>query len=282
MKRVGFVGSGLLGALAASMLVAAGATAAEPITALPQLGRCVAVPTGTGEWEGAHCQTFATNGKGDHNWLQGPGPHPGFTAEMEGLLEGAQIKLETKDSKHLLECQAATITGEFTGVKSKKESVHLIGCTLAATAQRCHSGQNPLEETEINFSAEEASLGFINSKLRLPRVGWDLKPISVEITCGVPPETNISKDTLEGSVIGRVVKVGSMGTEFTETYNATGGIQKPVRFEGGATDVLTSKFTGPMLEKSEEQTGLVAKVKVTPSEPLEIKVKCIKEAAPCT
>jgi hypothetical protein len=285
MRRIWVVGSGLVAALAASAILASTAVATEyPITALPQLGRCVKVePAGSGAWVGKHCYTVATPSKpGSYNFEQGPGAHPGFSAEMEGLVEGAQIKLETAHAANTIECQAATITGEYMDAKSEKESIHMIGCTMPSTTKRCHTGFNPLEETEINFTAEEASLGFINSKLRIPRAGWDLKPISMEITCGVVPETEFVKDTVEGSVIGRVTKLGSMFGEFTQTFNALGGIQKPVKFENEVADVLTSKIVNTKLEKFEEQTGLIAKVKITNSEPLEIKAKCFKEGVRCT
>ena len=285
MKRVGCLCTGLLGALAASLLLASGAAAAEPVTALPQLGRCVEVATGTGEWRDNHCLSLATpSNPGSFNWLQGPGPKPGFSGEAEGLLEEEPIKLETANSANLIECQTALISGEYTGAKSEKETIHVIGCTLVATGQPCSSaGQN---EGQVEFSAESSSLGFISRKTNPPLVGWDLKPISVNMTClGSTPGELPNQDTLEGSVIGRVVKVSVMKKEFSETYRASGGIQKPTHFEHEPNDVLMSKFTGPppTFTMSTEQTGLVMHVaSLVNGERLEIKAKCTKEGVPCT
>jgi len=242
------------------------------------------VPLGTGEWEGSHCQTRSAPGKADHNWLPGPGAQPGFTAEMEGIKEGEPIKLQTASAAHLIECQVGIISGEYTGVKSEKEKIRLIGCTLhptSTTPQQCTNEVGPTEG-EIAFSAEEGSLGWINRKASPPQAGWDLKPISAEINCGRPPE-EVTTDKLEGSVIGQVVKLGSMFTEFHQTYNASGGKQKPEKLEGEPPDVLTSKFRfGPGFSKeATEQTGLVAKVKIENGEPVEIKAKCIEQRLPC-
>src|SRR5438477_11933385 len=103
MKRLGIAGSGLVAAVAASAILASTAVAAAyPITALPQLGRCVKVAEGTGEWTGPTCLSLATPSKpGSFNWLQGPGAKPGFEGEAEGLLEGEPIKLQTNNSSNL-------------------------------------------------------------------------------------------------------------------------------------------------------------------------------------
>jgi alpha-tubulin suppressor-like RCC1 family protein len=260
-------------------------------TNLPELGRCVPVTKGTGEWEGSHCQTRgASPAKRDHNWLPGPGTRPGFTAVLEGLVVGEAIKLQTANAAHLISCSNSEVKGEYTGAKSEKAKVELLGCT--SSGKVC-TGEAGFQEGEIHFSAESSTLGFINRKAKIPTVGWDLKPISVEISCGRPPETEITHDTLAGeaaggtgpgSVIGPVVKVGSMFEEFHETYNASGGIQKPERFEGELRDVLTShfRFSPTFSEEFTEQTGLVAKETITNSEPLEIKAKCIENSHPCT
>ena len=286
MKRVGCLCTGLLGALAASLLLASGAAAAEPVTALPQLGRCVEVATGTGEWRDNHCLSLATpSNPGSFNWLQGPGTKPGFSGEAEGLLEEEPIKLETANSANLITCQTALISGEYTGAKSEKETIHVIGCTLVATGQPCSSaGQN---EGQVQVSAEQTSLGFVTSKTKPPRVGWDLNPISVNMTClGSTPGELPTLDTLEGSVIAHsVLRISTMVKEFSETFTASGGIQKPQHFEKEPNDVLMSKFTGPppTFAMSTEQTGLVMHVtSILNGERLEIKAKCTKEGVPCT
>jgi len=286
MRRIGLVGSGLIGALAASAILASTAVAVEyPITALPQLGRCVPVAPGTGEWIGKHCQALAVPANtGTYNWEQGPGAKPGFTATMEGFPKTEGIKLLGANPEQLIECQTAAIKGEYKEAKSEKETVELIGCVLSRTEQPCSSEpENPLKEGEVAFTAEEGTLGF-NKTGKKPVAGWDQKPISVNITCGVLPTeaANLTLDTLEGSVIGKAEKMGSMFEEFRERYNAVGGKQKPEKQVGEGTDVLKSKFTSPSFVKTEEQTGLVASLTIENSESLEIKVKCVKENLPCT
>ena len=155
----------------------------------------------------------------------------------------------------------------------------------SGTGQPCSTaGQN---EGQVEFSAESSSLGFISRKTTPPLVGWDLKPISVNMTClGSTPGELPTLDTLEGSVIAHsVLRISTMVKEFSETFTASGGIQKPQHFEKEPNYVLMSKFTGPppTFAMSTEQTGLVMHVtSILNGERLEIKAKCTKEGVPCT
>jgi alpha-tubulin suppressor-like RCC1 family protein len=283
IEAVSPAGSGSVFVVVSTPVDNTGANSADLFTytpsPLPELGRCVKVNTGTGEYEGSHCQTSgASPAKRDHNWLPGPGPKPGFTGVLEGLTVGEAVKLQTANAAHLISCSNSEVKGQYTGVKSEKVKVELLGCTLSG---KICTGEAGFQEGEIHFSAESSTLGFVRTGTK-PVAGWDLKPISVEITCGRPPETSITRDKLEGSVIGKVGKASSMYLEFLETYNATAGKQKPEKLVNAPKDVLTSNFTElPSAAKSEEQTGLVARDKIVNSEPLEIRTKCVKEGAPC-
>ena len=279
MKRIGIVGSGLVGALAASAILASTAVAVPySISALPQLGRCVKVAEGTGEWMGKHCGVIAAPGTGSYNFEQGPGATPGFEGVLEGLTVGEPVKLETKSPTHLITCSNSAVKGEYTGAKSEKVKVELLGCLLSG---KICTGEAGFQEGEIHFSAESSTLGFVKTGKKAV-AGWDWNPISVAITCGRPPETEITQDELAGSVIGKVIKPNSMYLEFLERYVAVEGKQRPEKLVREGEDVLKSKFTElPSFTQSEEQTGLVARDLIENKEPLEIKTKCVKEGAPC-
>src|SRR5204863_8939231 len=122
----------------------------------------------------------------DHNWLPGAA-HPGFEATLEGLKVGEGVKLQTANAEHLISCQVGIASkSEYTGTKSLKETLDLIGCTLVATNQQCNSfADAPEKEGEIEFSAT-GTLGFVKiAKKRL--AGWDLAGIETHILCGTAP-----------------------------------------------------------------------------------------------
>jgi len=277
MRRFGVLGLNAVLALAVSAILASGASAAAyPITALPQLGRCVPVTAGTGEWFFVHCQDYVAP-RGNHNWLEGAAKNK-FNAEFEGNKEGGPVELKTANPAHLITCQAGIIEeGEYIGSKSEKETIVLVGCSLVATKQDCHTNPSPTLETEIEISAE-GSLGFIKNGKK-PVAGWDLKGISAIVVCKKPPpEVDAGViDKIEGSVIAPVTKTQSMFEEFTLKYKATGVKQIPEKFENEPTDVLSSTF-GPT--GSPEQTALIAKEIVTNEEPLEIKMACLENNGP--
>jgi hypothetical protein len=285
MRRFGVLGVNVLATLAVCAVVASSATAAEyPITALPQLGRCVkaAVPK-TGEWLSKKCFALSATHKGEYNWLEGAAKNK-FKGEMEGVKLGGPVELQPSTNfAHLIRCQVGVVEegqGEYKGSKSFSEKLLLIGCTLVATGQKCTTSANPTQESEIEISTSEGSYGFIKGGEK-PVAGWDLKGVSSNIVCGKPPETNILFDKLEGSVIAPVKPVNSMTLEFHLLYNAKAGKQIPEKFENEPKDVLTSKFTQG-LTMSEEQTGLLGREKIENEEPLELKIKCLINKVPCT
>jgi hypothetical protein len=256
----------------ACAVLASSALAAEyPISALPQLGRCVKGPDHSSEWKYKHCQDHVP-GHGEYEWLEGPGAKPKF--EAEGVDEA---RLETANSKHLIACGAWIQTGEYVSAKSEKTTIDLVGCELSGTTQRCETSPVPEKEGEIEFEAD-GELGFIKGGgTARPTAGWDLREIKTTITCGAPPETNILIDKLEGSVIAPVKKTANMLTEEHLYYKEIGGKQVPEMFEGGTKDTLSSEFREGLTTTTTEQTGLLEKeVVVENEEPLEIKVRCVE------
>jgi hypothetical protein len=273
MKRVGMASFAAVGVLLASLALATSAVAAEyPITALPQLGRCVLVGKLKGEWAGKNCQQH-TPGKGSYEWIEGA-----EKKKFEGLTSETVVLEPSTTAAHRIGCAAATYDGEYTGAKTETVTVDLIGCTLTATHQKCQSNPIPQKEGEIEFSVG-GELGFIKGGEK-PTAGWDLKKVEPTVTCGQFPETSIPVDKITGSVIAQELKVGVMVTEESLKYKATGGKQKPENFAGEPVDVLSSEFTEG-LTTTKEQTGLKATVLTESEELLEIKMKCVEKKLPC-
>ena len=128
----------------------------------------------------------------------------------------------------------------------------------------------------------EGELCFIVSGER-PKVGWDLTrtpPLTGPATvlsfeCGEFPSG--IKESIEGSVIGRVTPIEKMVHEVIIKYRQSGGKQIPENFEHGLTDVLATTFESgfpPTVEEAGQQTGLRTAGKIFYEEALEIKAKC--------
>jgi alpha-tubulin suppressor-like RCC1 family protein len=241
----------------------------EPPPALPELGRCVKVPSG-GAYRGTspRCVALSSTHKGHFEWLPGPGPNSKFRDDL------SQPMLETVD-KHKVDCVAALLEGEYTGPKTETIShLTLDACLDVTPNTRCQS--NPLKEGVIESSVPlEGDLGFILGGEK-PSVGWDLEPKPpatslVSFVCGSGVST--AAVALEGSVIGRLTPINQMVLTFELLYKQSGGKQIPELFEGGARDVLilaTTPFTGAT---TSEQAGLKSKDVRTGEGLLEIKAK---------
>jgi hypothetical protein len=252
-----------------------------PLTGLPEIGRCVPV-AGTGLYKYKNCVTHHPSGKGNYEWLPGPGE---TNNKYEATLN--KFKLETV-AGNIVQC-GGFITGEYKDSKKATVELEMKGCVNLQTKQRCQ-GPTP-EEGEINAPAGgiEAEIGFIKSGDK-PIVGWDIKPKAeqpspnvLEFTCGTPVTETVQNWAVEGSVIGVVKRINIMSTFFKVTYKATGGKQEPEAWEAG-TDTLLAKITtvpnviGQLPSTVEEQVGLITRGETAPfeienGEPLEIKAK---------
>jgi hypothetical protein len=235
----------------------------NPGPALPSLGRCVKAAKKSGEYKGAHCLIDA-HGKGNFNWLAGPGAQAKFT----GVL--GTVTLETVGAKKIV-CSSGTSAGEYTGSKTQTVTLTLSGCERPGSHAACQSvGSAP---GQIVTSALEGELGFIRAG-RKPLVGLDLKrePALATFECAGSAPGGKEVVQLEGSAIGAVAKIDKTVTQFTDSFVQKAGHQSPERFEGGVPDTLTTTALAG-LEKTAEQTGASARVTVTDEEPLEIKAK---------
>lgn len=275
MKRKGLTGSLLVAVLAIGVI---GATSAS--AALPEFGRCVKVTHGTGEYNGSNC--VALEGGRNYNWVPGPGAKPKFTIATE-----VPVINSSGASKTTISCEFAEGEGEYTGVKT--ETVKKLVLRECETPEK--PGEKPEEAIkrwcqntgnfrgEITASELSGELGYITAT---SLTGMDVKPLSgsnlAAFECGGANEvtergmgTGTSRE-LQGSVIGRVLKINRMTTEGVVKYTVnTKGVQVPEHLEGGTKDTLTT-LVG-LVEKTPEPTTFSALEGRTNAEPFEVKTK---------
>jgi alpha-tubulin suppressor-like RCC1 family protein len=239
-----------------------------PAGSLPELGRCVKVPSG-GAYTGTspHCTALSGTHTGHFEWLPGPGSHAEFKDDL------SEPRLETVGAREL-KCVVGFLEGEYTGAKTARiNHLTLEGCRDTA-ANSCQS--NAFEQGRIETSLPlQAELGFITSGEK-PSVGWDLKPrppatslVSFECGSGL----GIAALSLEGSVIGRATPIDQMVAGFELLYTQSGGKQIPEFFEGGQREVLTLSTTPLTGARSAEQAGLGSNGVRSSPQQLEIKAK---------
>ena len=267
MKRTRILGVCLTAVFAAGAITATGASA-EPeeeykLKNLPEIGRCVEATPMTGEYKNHFC-VYGANGKGRNNWQSGPGAKKKFSGAS---LEAATI--ETVKGRRI-ECSTVAFEGEYTGPKTLKTKVLLIGCLEQASKKTCQS--TPAKKGEIEFEAE-GGIGFIKSGEK-PSVGVDIQiPNPTLFECGELLEAVHYE--MSGSFIGQVVKLNLMSTTFKIILKVKSGKQIPQMFESGLKDTITlTHISG--VEKISEEAGLRAlSVDVENEEQLEIKARYI-------
>ncbi len=268
MKRMRILGLLLIAAAATSAVLAASASA-EPgeeqkFKNLPEIGRCVPSAPLQGEYKNRFC-VYGANGKGRNNWQPGPGAKKKFL----GTAVEAVI-LETVKGRRI-ECSTIVFEGEYTGPKTLKTKVDLVGCLEQASKKTCQSNPNPMKKGEIEFEAE-GGIGFIKSGEK-PAVGVDLKiPALTVFECGELLEAVHYE--MSGSFIGQATPLNIMSPSFKLAFKVKSGKQIPQMFEGAPKDTITlTHLSG--LEKVSEEAGLRALVEVENEEQLEIKASYI-------
>jgi hypothetical protein len=270
----------LTGATLAAMAVLGSAGAVMPAgaaAALPEMGRCVKVITGTGAYEGAKCVTPAVGNMGRYDFET-------LTTEKAAVekptfaLSGGVATLKTKELQTIT-CTSTTMTGEYTGPKSSTEKAVFNGCTDEAgggvSGQSCQSGATA-EQIEIPLA--EGEIGFIKNQPPKVSVGLDLRPHSpstalITAVCA-PGTTKTETVVVEGSVIAQIKPIDAMTSSVALLYKAPkSGHQVPEQFEGAPTDTLTTTFTGLAGALSGPSALGIAGLSGTNSTPLEIKAK---------
>jgi hypothetical protein len=252
-----------------------------PRELLPELGRCVPSARKLGEFRGAHCN-YEAGGRGNHNWLPGPGARKKFTSVIKSPA------LETPKSGVLISCASGKAEGEYTGVKTLKVTkLTFSGCAQAPAkgeASDCQNIGSPAGQIETKELAGE--LGFIEVRPKA-KVGVDLKAASGSqiamfecggAVAGKGTGTGTLRE-LEGSVIGRAGNLNNMVSANSAAYEAKSGHQIPERFQGGAKDTLVTLVGAG---KTAEPTTLVGLEEVTNEEPLEIRAKICNTSNVCS
>jgi hypothetical protein len=265
-------------ALALSGVGAAAASAEEekeyPVTGVPEIGRCVKVAEGTGYFNFSNCINLDRDKHdGSYDWKPGPSTKGTIKIRITGP------KFETPTGQRVV-CSGGQLTGEvLNGKELKIFETELVGCTNVIPNKTCYS--SVIEKSKIvDTSPQSGELGFIaNPKNELaPFTGIDLANETeggafLTFNCG--EQSGSEAFTLEGSVIGKVRRVGKMTLSTGFSYSEKAGHQIPESFRTFPKDVLTevvSPILNP-LEKKTEAVGLVATGEIEFGELLEIKSK---------
>jgi len=262
----------LLAALVFSAIACASASASSPyeIRGLPEVGRCVKVPTGKGAYKGGLCITLETKGLGKYEWTQANVTEK-FTFAGSGL-----ESILTTPGHPKIKCVAANIAGEWTGGKTASVTIEFQGCT-DPLGHQCSS--NPQNKSEIKTLPLEAELGFLRNEIKegklIVATGLDLKP-QPPLTdlalyeCGTVTETS----RLEGSIVGRISPFDKMTTTSNLLYTTrSNGEQLYTKFQGGPTDTLSTTFTSGIESTTAPTTLKITSETGKNSAPLEIKAK---------
>jgi hypothetical protein len=232
-------------------------TAAGASAALPELGRCEAVPPGTGEYELASCTGGAKPTGGNFDW------HPGAVKNKFSSVSGAAT-LETKGGSQIT-CKSILQLGEYVSSQREIDTMRMFGCQLVALGGHCQNA-NP---EEIVTPPLEGRLGFIKGGAK-PAVGLDLLPLEgprvVEFKCDTPAGGLVPVVVL-GSVIAKISPLEKMTATSKRTYAESKGKQAPTHLEGAPPDVLTLLIGA----NPPEESGLKAALMTSNEEKLEVK-----------
>jgi hypothetical protein len=258
MKRLGPLACVLL-----LVLTLWGLSAQSASAVLPEIGRCVEVVPGSGEYEVASCTGGAKVSGGNHDWLpsteQGEGEFAGYA------VSGGETKFETTGGFKIV-CKSVAGEGLFSLPREVKPVPILNQCEEPVAKATCRNlGPNTIQ------APFEGDLGFIKNGVTVS-IGADLRPTSLfgVITCLTGNSQEESK--FEASVIPRVAPIDHMTATFTLTFREKEGKQKVTHLEGLPFDTPVLFF--PKIPFA-EQAGLesVIKLKIAGGQKLEIKAK---------
>ncbi len=248
-------------AIAMLALCALGPAQSSALLGVPEVGRCVKVAPGSGEYVVASCVGGRKAAGGEYDWQMG--------TKTKFTSSGGLTVLETTGAKKI-ECAAFAGEGEYYKPFPQDETIHvkLFGCKEPALKVECHNSA-PGEIDLVMFGEYGFIKNFINKAGKLiVSVGMSLElsdPQTFE--CG----PNKNQYHLEGGGIGPVTPIDKMSTTFKFKFKAAVGKQKPARFEGGPKHAFTLEQTFPPMPP--EEAGLTSTYANTNEEPLEVKAK---------
>jgi hypothetical protein len=223
----------------------------------PDFGRCVKV-AGTGEFTTATCQVESTTQTGNYEWVPGV-EKAGFATALK---PGTTVKLEAAVSKEKVTCTGESGSGQITASKAVGAvTITLTGCE--SLGGKCTT--SGLAEGELQTATLEGVLGVEKvteaAGKETVHAALDLYPAAksgplLEFTCS----TN-GIWALSGSVIAPVASGKTVKTTAFKLV-ASGGKQKPERFEGGVREVLVNALA--------EQVGVSLTATQTNDEAVEV------------
>jgi hypothetical protein len=222
IKRIGVIGLVLVGVLAISLAVAAGASAA-----VPERGKCA---SGT-EFENKGCTVSGAKNK--FKWV------PNVKTAFSSTSGAATLKSFTGEGAELpaVACTKSKSKGDFLGPKGSEFTITFEGCTSAG--EKCTGGAKA-KAGQIVTNKLEGTLGFISPGV----VGEDIKAVGggvlASFKCGA---NDVETD---GSVVGEIGSGVYNVAASTETLvlKESGGKQVPTKLEGEPEDTLKSEING--------------------------------------
>lgn len=275
MRRIGVGGAVALLLLVAGLVSAAGASAAEyEVEGLPEVGHCVKVARGAGEYEEGQCVHAVSKG-GFYDW------HPVLESQkLKFSGSGGATKLTVAGQPlRSLSCITTNLTGTWTGRHTAEIHLELQGC-LNSEHKQCQTSTN---KSEV-FGEFPAHLGFIRNVIKngkpVAEVGLDFKaegllPQLTSYECG-----SLTEETfIEGSLIGKISPIDAMTTKSNMLLQVVKGKQQYRKFQGEPEDVLTASWlSGLETLHAPAMFGIAPKTESGENEsgPVEIKAELIE------
>jgi len=238
MKSMKIAGLCLVAMFVVSMVASATASAA-----LPEFVQCRNVGAGNGNWKDSQCSKPEVGGE----WATRKGGEVG--AETFSSTSGAGTLEPRGPLAGKITCTSDTDEGQITGPKEVGSVfIHFHGCVSSKTGKECETAG--AGAGQINTNSVKGVLGFIKAPTE---VGLRLEPT---VAGGLFAEFSCSGITVkvQGKVIGVATPLNTMSTSGKLVYKQTKGSQEPLKFEGGAEEVLESNF-GLGFEKSGIETS---------------------------
>lgn len=266
MKRT-MVGVFLVAAFALGITASAGATA---FSGSPELGECHLKKVGstnTPFYTNNGCTKKSLGTKTDkYEWTAGPG-----VGEETFTSSGGVATLESVGGNKI-SCKTVTNTGKYNGAFEDETSVTFEGCESVSFKVSCQNTGAPLGQIKTTVLKSED--GYITPPksvgvLLTGKAGPNL----AEFECGGGGTGKGALVFVHGGVIAPVTVINKMEAKTTQKFKATKGIQKPTKFSGGPTEVLTTTTFLSATEKTEEQSGQTVIATVTNASPVEIRAE---------
>jgi hypothetical protein len=237
MRHIKIAGLCLVAAFTISMAISASASAS------PEWFECSEV-AGTGAWKNAACSEADATKKSNFERVSIAGTHytsTGGESRLEGLLLGIG---------NVVTCKSVQTTGEIEVPNDAKNvSMLLAGCKGEEVSSKKTCEVKSIKPTgakeEITMNLLKGQLGKVAKSEGTSEVGMLLIPESGTVLTEIEGSClTITKDDIEGSVIGEVSPVGKVQGTGEIIFKISGKKQKIQKFEGGSQKVLKQNTLG--------------------------------------